>query len=140
MISLNYGIRPMSGYRYSHVNLRGSDSQKQASTTSTLHTSFSLHRGTKQTKHTMIIANIKDEIERLDGVQYTTTHGSKFRVVFQHNADSRAIQVVHKITGCRGQLGATQEHLPCVEFEQDDIKGDTPSFEGQVTFKGDYNE
>ncbi len=70
----------------------------------------------------MIIADIKDEIERLDGVQYTTTHGSKFRVVFQHNADSGVVMRVHKITGCRGELGATQEHLPCVEFEQDDIK------------------
>ncbi len=88
----------------------------------------------------MIIANVKDEIERLDGVQYTTTHGSKLRVVFQHRADSWVIQVVHKITGCRGELAATQQHLPCVEFEQDDIKGDTPCFEGQVTFKGDYDE
>jgi len=59
-----------------------------------------------------------DDIRHIDGVQYVTVWGGKVRVVFEHNAQSDAIQQVEEITQCSGKIGATQEHLACIDYPE----------------------
>ena len=58
------------------------------------------------------------DIERIDGVQYVAVWDGKVRVVFEHNAKSDAIQRVEDITQCSGKIGATQEHLACIDYPE----------------------
>ena len=62
-----------------------------------------------------------DYIDRMDGVQYATSYGNRVRVVFSHNAPSSAIREVEDTVGCRGMVGATQEHLACIDYLKEEI-------------------
>jgi hypothetical protein len=57
-------------------------------------------------------------IEQLNGVQYVTERGSKIRVVFAYRATFTDIQRVEKQFETTGVLGATQEHMACIEYDK----------------------
>lgn len=65
-----------------------------------------------------------EKMRRTEGVQYVTEYFGHYRVVFDHNADSTAIHTVERHTGCSGRVGATQEHLPYVEYPIEEVDAD----------------
>lgn len=66
--------------------------------------------------------SLKLELSGIDGVRWVTESGSghKLRVVFDPGGDSTAIRVVEDRLGKSGQMGATQEGYPMIEYLHDD--------------------
>ncbi len=66
------------------------------------------------------MSDVIEIAQSYDGVQYATQNGNKIRVVFKHNADASVIEQVSDLfPTSKGELGATQEHLACVDYVQD---------------------